>query len=62
MTELPRLELTEDPKKNNDYIIFRNHIKNKNVKTLHKSRFKKRVNNKTKKKRKNKKSGFLGLF
>jgi hypothetical protein len=62
MTELPRLELTEDPKKNNDYIIFRHNSKNKNVKTLYKSRSKKRFNNKTKKKKRNKKNGFLSLF
>jgi hypothetical protein len=31
MTNLPRLELTEDPNKKNDFIIFRKQIKGKKV-------------------------------
>ena len=31
MKDLPRLELTEDPNKNNDFIIFRNNSKAKYV-------------------------------
>lgn len=31
MTNLPRLELTEDPNKKNDFIIFRHQIKGKKV-------------------------------
>jgi hypothetical protein len=31
MTNLPRLELTEDPNKKNDFIIFRHQIKGKKM-------------------------------
>ncbi len=31
MTNLPRLELTEDPNKKNDFIIFRHQMKGKKV-------------------------------
>ena len=31
MTNLPRLELTEDPNKKNDFIIFRKQLKGKKV-------------------------------
>jgi hypothetical protein len=31
MTNLPRLELTEDPNKNNDFIIFRKQLKGKKI-------------------------------
>jgi hypothetical protein len=31
MTNLPRLELTEDPTKKNDFIIFRKQLKGKKV-------------------------------
>lgn len=38
MTELPRLELTEDPNKKNDYIIFRYQIKGKKGKKTKKDK------------------------
>lgn len=31
MTNLPRLELTEDPNKKNDFIIFRKKLKGKKI-------------------------------
>lgn len=62
MTKLPRLELTEDPNKNNDFIIFRYQIKGKKqpkplsehkvIKTI--SSHKKRDTYKSKRKRTNK--------
>ena len=38
MTNLPRLELTEDPNKKNDFIIFRHQIHGKKVPTFSKKR------------------------
>ena len=46
MKELPRLELTEDPNKKNDYIIFRNSIKGKSKKTSTQKRIDKKVRSK----------------
>ena len=37
MSNLPRLELIEDPNKKNDFIIFRHQIGNKKVPTFHKN-------------------------
>jgi hypothetical protein len=57
---LPRLELTENSNKNNDFIIFRHYAKSKS-----KSLTKKRIHRKKKtKKRKHKKSkkGFFNIF
>lgn len=72
MKELPRLELTEDPNKKNDYIIFRHSIKGKIKKTSTKKRVDKKVitkraktkRTKTKmsKKGKTSKKGFLNIF
>ena len=78
MKELPRLELTEDPNKKNDYIIFRNSIKGKIKKTSTKKRIDKKVrskryrNGRTKKSKNGKtkrskngrtsKKGFLNIF
>lgn len=42
MTDLPRLELTEDPNKKNDFIIFRYSVKDKIKKTDTKKNFNKR--------------------
>ena len=71
MKELPRLELTEDPNKKNDYIIFRNSIKGKIKKTNTKKRVTTRRGSKrvttrrgskrVKRSRKSKK-GFLNIF
>jgi hypothetical protein len=65
MTNLPRLELTEDPNKNNDFIIFRHPTKGNKIKQ-NKSVTKKRVHKKKHgtKKRKHRKSrkGFLNIF
>ena len=58
---LPRLELTEDPNKNNDFIIYRHSVKGKR-----RSITKKRVNRKkhgTKKRKHRKgKKGFFNIF
>lgn len=65
MTNLPRLELTQDPNKNNDFIIFRHPTKGNKIKK-NKSATKKRVHKKNMvhKKRKHRKSrkGFLNIF
>jgi hypothetical protein len=73
-SSLPRLELTEDPNKKNDYIIFRNSVKGKVNSKKHttnqsiKSKnitAKRRTNKKrASKRRKSKKSrkGFLDLL
>jgi hypothetical protein len=52
---LPRLELTEDPNKNNDFIIFRKQIKGKKVSGLPKPKVASRKLS-SKKNRKHKKS------
>ena len=46
MKELPRLELTEDPNKKNDYIIFRHSMKGK---TTRKSSTVKHIKSKSRK-------------
>lgn len=50
---IPNLELTENPNKNNDYIIFRNSIKGKKTKynetLIKKYKIKKRKTRKTRK-------------
>ena len=65
MTNLPRLELTQDPNKNNDFIIFRHPTKGNKIKKK-KSATKKRVHKKKygTQKRKHRKSrkGFLNIF
>jgi len=53
MTNLPRLELTEDPNKKNDFIIFRKQLKGKKVPKGSAS-FKKSSSKKTRKHRKGK--------
>jgi hypothetical protein len=62
---LPRLELTEDPNKNNDFIIFRYSSKGKKIKQS-KSVTKKRFSQKgkTTKKRRTRKSrkGLFNIF
>lgn len=58
MKDLPRLELTEDPNKKHDYIIFRNNYKTKYVtkkRTIKKRTIKKRKNRKSRK-------GFFSIF
>jgi hypothetical protein len=65
MTNLPRLELTEDPDKNNDYIIYRHSvgIKNKQTNTLNNKKVtKKRRRSRTKKKSRKSRKGFLNIF
>jgi hypothetical protein len=64
MKELPRLELTEDPNKKNDYIIFRNSIKGKIKKTSTQKRIDKKVRSKRYRNGRTKKSkkGFLNIF
>lgn len=64
MKELPRLELTEDPSKSNDFIIFRHSIKG-SIKKTNTNNTKKRV--RTKRGSKNRttkraKKGFLNIF
>lgn len=56
---LPRLELTEEPNKKNDFIIFRHQIGSKKVPTFsknHKTRVRKLRAHKKRKTRKHKKS------
>ena len=65
MTNLPRLELTEDPNNKNDFIIFRHGSKTKHVTKKNTSEKKnKRVRRRTIKKRKTRKSrkGFFNIF
>jgi len=62
---LPRLELTEEPNKNNDFIIFRNSIKgNKNIKSkfITKKHVHKKKHGTKKRKIKKAKKGFLNIF
>lgn len=64
MTNLPRLELTEDSNKNNDFIIFRNASKGKKIKQ-NKAVTKKRVQKKkhgTKKRTRKTRKGFFNIF
>ena len=67
MTKLPKLELVEDPAKNNDYIIFRhspgkqkNSKKNQPLKAERKKKTQRKK--KTKKSKKNRSNGFFGLL
>jgi hypothetical protein len=68
MTNLPRLELTEDPNKNNDFIIFRHSINSTKIKdtkiTNAKTVTKKRRKHSTKKRksRKSTRKGFFNIF
>lgn len=68
MKNLPRLELTEDPNKNNDYIIFRHSSlkgkKNKQTKSVTKKRVHKKKHGTRKKKTKHRKTrkGFFNIF
>jgi hypothetical protein len=73
MKDLPRLELTEDPSKSNDFIIFRHSIKgsikktsknntnntNNTKKRVRTKRVSKRVKNRTTRRSK---KGFLNIF
>lgn len=67
MSNLPRLELTENPNKKSDFIIFRNPIKNKNSKKQFNRKSKKHVYKNTVKKnnrktKRNRKKGFFSIF
>lgn len=74
MTNLPRLELTEDPNKNNEYIIYRHSINGKKMNKQNKTVNNKISNSKTvltkkprkygtKKKRTRKsRKGFFNIF
>lgn len=67
MTNLPRLELVEDPNKNNEFIIFRKQSKGKKMITFKKvlSNKSKNISNKkkTKKiKKKNKSKSIFSIF
>ena len=62
---LPRLELTEDPNKNNEFIIFRHSIqgkKHKQIKSITKKRFHKKKNGTKKRKHRKGKKGFFNIF
>lgn len=64
MTNLPRLELTEDPNKNNEYIIFRystNGKKTKHNRTFNNKRLR-RKHSTTKKINRKSRKGFLNIF
>lgn len=58
MTELPRLELTANPDKNNDFIIF----PNDKGKKIHNKKSRKSQTKVTKKHRKTRKNNRRGLF
>jgi len=67
MTNLPRLELTEDPNKKNDFIIFRKQIKGKkapkgstSLKKLSSKKTRKHRKGKTRKHKK--KKSFFNIF
>ena len=61
MGDLPRLELTEDNNKKNDYIIFRNqHNITKSNKTTKKHVYKKKHG--TKKRRRTRNKGIFNIF
>jgi len=70
MKDLPRLELTADPNKNNEYIIFRHDVNDKKRKMVTQKRKKYSTKkystkkNKSTRKKKSRKSrkGFFNLF
>ena len=69
MNELPRLELTEDPNKNNDYIIYRYPVKKTiNTKMVSRKDGTKKIsttkNNRRKRKTRsrNSRKGFFNIF
>ena len=63
---LPRLELTEDPNKNNDFIIFSHSSfksnKNKQSKSVTKKRVHKKKHGTIKRKYKKTRKGFFNIF
>lgn len=61
---LPRLELTEDPNKNNDFIIFRHSVQGKKIKqkTITKKRLHKKRHYTKKRKHRKGKKGFFNIF
>jgi hypothetical protein len=68
-SKLPRLELTEDPNKKNDFIIFRHQIKGKKMAGLSKSKNapklsskKKRKHSKVKTRKHKKKQSIFNIF
>lgn len=69
ITNLPRLELTENPDKKSDFIIFRNsmnkktkkHVLKKKTRTR-KTRTRKTRKTRTRKIKKNRKKGLFNLF
>jgi hypothetical protein len=63
MTNLPHLELTENPDKKSDFIIFRNSIKNKNTKKdVSKRKTFMKTRKHSRKKKTNRKKGFFKFF
>jgi len=64
MKELPRLELTEDPNKNNNFIIFRHGSKGKKVSSVTKNVKRRPIKKRSTKKRRSSKSrkGFFNIF
>jgi hypothetical protein len=65
MTNLPRLELTEEPNKNNDFIIFRNPSKGNKIKkskSVTKKRAYKKKHGTKKRKHRQSRKGFLNIF
>jgi hypothetical protein len=61
MVELPRLELTENPNKKNEYIIFRNQYKSTKSNKITKNRVYKKKHG-TKKKRAKSNKGIFNIF
>jgi hypothetical protein len=62
MTNLPRLELTENPDKKSDFIIFRKSIKNKNTRKMKTRKMKTRKMKNNRKSKNNRKRGLFNLF
>jgi hypothetical protein len=58
MKNLPHLELTENPNKNNDFIIFRHSYKGKQTKSSFTKKYSSKKNTKKSKTRK----GFFNIF
>jgi hypothetical protein len=58
---LPRLELTENPNKNNDFIIFRHSMKGKSN-SVTKKRIHRKKHKTKKRKHKKSKKGFFNIF
>ena len=62
MTNLPRLELTEDPNKKNDFIIFRKQLKGKKITSNKTHKYKQTKHKKTRKHKTKKTKSIFNIF